>query len=264
MAENWFDKTQAQDGFAQNGSTKTVLHGQAAKGNPLSEKSFIIAVNGVKYDDASDFIRNAATDKVWDDISDAFDNLYKNLADKDNHMWLINFIKKADLNDNDTNSQLPEVHIHVLSGVLTKGREFIHDQRSFAPHPNQRIYDELAENKLDVLGLDNGNGIRAVPLPPGVKEAEQHFIVSDDKYKSFPDFIANATKEEKREFWKTVAQLALPLIEDGKGARVGYYNLQGDVDKKLGHMAVEVAGGENLGQNGLKKRWIDNPNPAPK
>ena len=256
---DWFEKTNSQDAFAENASTRTVLHGQAAKGEPLSEKSFIIAVSKVPHDDAADFLKNKATDKVWDDISDAFDRLYHGLADPHNHMWLINFTKKEDMGDNDLNNQVQNVHIHVLSGALTPERAFIAADRTFHPHPNKKIYEELAQNKLDVLGLDMGNGLKAMPLPPGVKEAEQHFVVTDDKYKSFADFIENASKEEKRAFWKTISQLALPLIEQGKGARVGYYDLGGDVDARTGHMTVEIAGGENLGQNGLKKRWFDKP-----
>lgn len=258
---DWFEKTNSQDAFAENASTRTVLHGQAEKGKPLAEKSFIIAVSGVKHDDASDFLRGKADDKVWDDISDAFDNLYKNLADKNDHMWLINFIKKEDEGSNDTNSQIPQVHIHVLSGAPTAGNEFIRDTRSFHPHPKKDIYAELAENKMDILGLDMGHGIKAMPLPPGLKEAETHYVISDDKYKSFADFIENAGKDEKRAFWKTVAQLALSLVEEGHGARVGHYNFGGELDKKLGHMAVEVAGGENLGQNGAKNRWFMKPAP---
>lgn len=256
---DWFDKTNAQDAFASNPSTRTVLHGQAEKGKPLSEKSFIIAVSGVRHEDAPDFLRNKADDKVWDDISDAFDTLYKNHADAANHMWLINFTKKEDADDNDTNSQVQQVHIHVLSGNPTAGNEFIRDTRSFHPHPKQDIYAALAENKMDILGIAAPNGIKAIPLPPNLKEAEQHWMVAHEGYKSFADFIERGTKEEKREFWKTVAQLALPLIEQGHGARVGYYNFGGALDKKLGHMAVEVAGGENLGQNGAKNRWFTKP-----
>lgn len=261
---DWFDKTNSQDAFAANTSTRTVLHGQAEKGKPLSEKSFIIAVSGVRHDDASEFLKEKADDKVWDDISAAFDALYKNHADANNHMWLINFIKKADDGENDTNSQIPQVHIHVLSGALTPGNEFIADTRSFHPHPKKDFYAQLAENKADMLGIDMGNGIRAVPLPPALKEAEQHFTVTHDRYKSFADFVAAGSAEEKRAFWKAVAKLALPLVEDGHGARVGYYNFNGEADAKLGHMAVEVAGGENLGQNGLKNRWFQKPKPAQK
>ena len=259
---DWFDDTNAHAAFAKNNSTRTVLHGQAEDGKPLSEKSFIIAVSGVRHEDALDFLKDKASDKVWDDISDAFDTTYKNLADPDNHMWLTNFTKTPDKNANDTNSQIQAVHIHLLSGELNPGFEFIRDARSFHPHPKKDIYTALDENKMDILGLDMGNGVKAVPLPPGVKEAEQHFMVVHQGYKSFANFMAEGTKEEKRTFWKTVAQLALPLVEQGHGARVGYYNFRGDLDKKLGHMAVEVAGGENLGQNGLKKRWFDNPAPS--
>jgi hypothetical protein len=256
---DWFEKTNTQNAFAENASTRTVLHGQAEKGQALSESSFIIAVSKVRHDDGADFLKNKADDKVWDDVSDAFERLYHGLADPHNHMWLINFIKKDDMGDNDLNNQIQNVHIHVLSGPLTPGREYIAAERSFHPHPNKKIHEEFAENKLDVLGLDMGNGLKAVPLPPGIKEAEQHFMVTDDKYKSFPDFIEKASKEEKRAFWKTVALLALPLIEEGKGARVGYYNLGGDLDAKTGRMTVDVAGGENLGQNGQKTRWFEKP-----
>ncbi len=256
---DWFDKTNAMPAFAQNASTRTVLHGQAEKGNPLSEKSFIIAVSGVKHDAAADFLGNKADDKVWDDISDAFDTLYKNHADPQNHLWLINFIKTADEGDNDTNSQIRHIHIHVLSGELTAGNDFIRDTRSFHPHPRPDIYTALAENKMDILGLDMGEGIRALQLPPALREAEQHYMITDEKYKSFPEFIAAATREEKRTFWKTVSQLALPLVEQGHGARVGYYDFRGSLDKKLGHMAVEIAGGENLGQNGARNRWFTQP-----
>ncbi len=256
---DWFEKTNSQQAFAENASTRIVLHGEAEKGRPLSEKSFIIAVSKVPHEDGADFLKNKATDKVWDDISDAFDRVYHGLADPRNHMWLINFTKKADAGDNDTNSQIQNVHIHVLSGPLSAGKEFIAEERSFHPHPRRDIYDRFAENKLDVLGLDAGNGIKALPLPPDTKEAAQHYMVFDDKYKSFPDFIEQASQAEKRTFWRTVAQLALPLIEQGHGARVGYYDFGGDLDRKLGHMSVEIAGGENLGQNGHKTRWFDKP-----
>jgi hypothetical protein len=259
---DWFEKTNSQDAFAENASTRTVLHGQAAKGEPLSENSFIIAVSKVPHEDGVDFLKNKATDKVWDDISDAFDRLYHGMADPHNHMWLINFTKKDDLGDNDVNNQVVNVHIHVLSGALTPGREYIAEDRTFYPHPNKRIYDEFMENKLDVLGRDMGNGLKALLLPSGVKEADQHFMITDDKYKSFADFVETASKEEKRAFWKTVSQLALPLIAEGKGARVGYYDLGGDVDAKMGRMTVEVAGGENLGQNGQKQRWFEKPKPS--
>jgi hypothetical protein len=257
---NWFETTNSQPAFAENASTRTVLHGQAAKGEPLSEKSFVIAVSKVPHDDSVDFLKNKATDQVWDDISAAFDTVYHGLVDPRNHMWLINFTKKEDLGDNDVNNQVVNVHIHVLSGKLSPGREFIAEERTFHPHPNKNVYDEFMENKLDVLGLDLGQGLKALPLPSGMKEAAQHYMVTDDKYKSFPEFIEKASREEKRAFWKSVALLALPLVEDGKGARVGYYDLGGDVDAKMGRMAVEIAGGENLGQNGLKRRWFDNPN----
>jgi hypothetical protein len=258
---DWFDKTNSQDAFAENASTRTVLHGQAEKGNPLSEKSFIIAISHVQHEDGADLLKKA-DDKVWDDVCSAFDTLYKNHADPHNHMWLINFIKKADEGANDTNSQIPQVHIHVLSGNLTPGNEFIAATRSFHPHPKQDIYAALAENKADMLGIDMGNGIKALPLPPDVKEADQHFTISHDGYKTFADFVADASPEEKRTFWKTVAQLALPLIEGGSGARVGYYNFGGELDAKVGHMSVEVAGGENLGQNGQKNRWFQKPKTA--
>ncbi|MEZ0261286.1 MAG: hypothetical protein ACAH80_09765 [Alphaproteobacteria bacterium] len=256
---DWFDKTNSQDAFAANVSTRTVLHGQAEKGNPLSEKSFIIAVSGLRHDDAADFLAAKADDKTWDDISAAFDTLYKNHANAGNHMWLINFIKKADDGENDTNSQIPQVHIHVLSGALTAGNEFIADTRSFHPHPKKDFYAQLAENKADVLARDMGQGLRALPLPPALGEAAQHYVITHEGYPSFAAFITDATAEEKRGFWKAVAQLALPLVNDSHGARVGYYNFNGEADAKLGHMAVEVAGGENLGQNGLKNRWFQKP-----
>lgn len=258
---DWFDKTNAQDAFASTTYTRTVLHGQAEKGSPLSDKSYIIALSGIRHEDGADLLRNKADDGVWDDLSTAFDTLYRtNLADKNNSMWLINFIRRADLGDNVTNNQIAEVHIHVLSGQMTPGNEFIPENRNFHPHPNKDIYTAFAENKADITGRDVGHGIKIVPLPAGVKEAEQHYAITGESYKSFPDFMDRATKEEKRDFWKAVAMTALPLVENEKGARVGYYNLDGAADK-TGHMVVEVAGGENLGQNGAKNRWIQKPVP---
>lgn len=258
---DWFDKTNAEKAFSSNGATRTVLHGLVEDGEPLAAKNFIIALSGVRHDDAADFLRNKADDAVWDDVSDAFDALYKNLVDKNDHMWLTNLTKKADRDDNDTNSQVQEVHIHVLSGALQPDKEFIGETRSFHPHPNKDVYKLFAENRHDVLGIDMGEGIKAVPLPSGVKEAQQHFALVNDNYASFPDFIEKASREEKRAFWKAVAKLALPLVENGKGARVGYYNLKGAADAKAGRMVVEIAGGENLGQNGARKRWYRKPAP---
>ena len=259
---DWFDKTNSQSAFAENATTRTVQHGQAAKGDPLSKDGYIIAASGVRHEDASDFLRNKADDKVWDDICDAFDTLYKKgLVDKGNHIWLANLTKSENAADNDTNSQLQPVHIHVLSGDLNPKYEFIRDQRSFFPHPKLDTAQAFAENKADILGVDAGFGLKVVPLPPALKEAQVHTVIMNANYTSFPDFIERASREEKRAFWKTVSEVALPLVEQGQGARVGYFNFRGQVDGKLGHMAIEVAGGENLGQNGLKKRWFDNPGP---
>lgn len=260
---DWFDDTNAQRAFSQNATTRTVLHGQAAMGDPMSENSYIIAASGIRHADAPDFLRHKADDSAWDDICDAFDHLYKNgLVDRGNHIWLTNFTKVGDAGDNDTNSQIQPVHIHVLSGELTAPYEFIRDQRSFFPHPKLDTASAFAENKADMLGVDAGFGFRVVPLPPALKEAQVHTVIMNEAYSSFPDFIERASRDEKRAFWKTVSEVALPLVEQGQGARVGYFNFRGQVDGKMGHMAVEVAGGENLGQNGLKKRWFDNPSPS--
>src|SRR5262249_27157323 len=125
-----------------------------------------------------------------------------------------------------------------------------------------KIYDEFMENKLDLMGMPVGQyGLRVLPLQPKQREAENHFMITNKNYKSFADFVEKASKDEKRAFWKTVAVMALPLIETKKGARVGYYNMGGDLEAKTGRMVVEIAGGENLGQNGLKKRWFEKPEP---
>lgn len=261
---DWFDKTNTQDCFTQNASARIVEHGQAAKGNPLSENSFIIAVSGLRHEDSIDFVKNKATDQTWDDFSDAFEKLYDGLADAKNHMWMMNFIQKdAGGGENDTNSQIPEVHVHVLSGKLAAGKEYIAAERTFHPDPKQDIYqklgDEFAENKMDLLSLDMGQGIKAMPLPDTVKEAKTHYVVYSEEHGSFADFMKQASLEQRRHFWKTVSQLALPLVENGGGARIGHYNFNGDVDKKLGCMAVEIAGGQNLGQKNSKHRWFQRP-----
>lgn len=258
---DWFDQTNALKAFAQTATTRTVQHGQAAEGKPIANTSFIIAVSGLRHTDGLDFLKSKADDKAWDDISDAFADLYKNRVDPANHQWLTNFSKAVDMGHNDTNSQVQEVHIHVLTDGFTPEHEFIGRLRSFHPHPKQGIAQLFADNKLDVLGTDIGHGMKSLPLPSEAKEAQEHYAIVNPNYKSFPDFILNATKEEKRDFWKAVAKIALPLVESGKGARVGYYNMHGAQDARHGMMTVEIAGGENLGQNGLKKRWFDNPSP---
>lgn len=258
---DWFDSTNAQDAFAANATTRTVLHGQAAEGNALAAKSFIIAVSGLRHDDGLDFLKSKVTDAAWDDISDAFEKLYKSDVDPHNHQWLSNFSRASDIGSNDTNSQVAQVHIHVLTDGFTPDHAFIGTLRSFHPHPKQNISALFDENKLDVLGTDIGYGMKSLPMPPEAKEAQEHYAIVNPQYKSFPDFILNATREEKRTFWKAVAKIAAPLVENGKGARVGYYNMQGAQDARHGMMAVEIAGGENLGQNGLKKRWFDDPTP---
>lgn len=258
---DWFDQTNALKAFAQTATTRTVLHGQAAEGKPIAQASFIIAVSGLRHADGLDFLKSKADDKAWDDISDAFAELYKTRVDPANHQWLTNFSKAADMGRNDTNSQVQEVHIHVLTDGFTKDHEFIGAARSFHPHPKHGIAQLFADNKLDVLGTDIGHGMKSLHLPANAKEAQEHVAIVNPNYKSFPDFILNASQEEKRDFWKAVAKIALPLVESGKGARVGYYNMHGAQDARHGMMTVEIAGGENLGQNGLKKRWFDNPAP---
>lgn len=258
---DWFDKTNAQAAFAQTATTRTVLHGQAALGEPLATTSFIIAVSGLRHADGLDFLKSKADDKAWDDISAAFTDLYKTKVDPHNHQWLTNFSKGSDIGTNNTNSQVAQVHIHVLSDGFAKDREFIGDLRSFHPHPKQGITGLFADNKLDILGTDIGHGMKSLPLPPEAREAQEHYAIVNPNYKSFPDFMLNGSTEEKRDFWKAVAKIALPLVESGKGARVGYYNMHGAQDARHGMMTVEIAGGENLGQNGLKKRWFDNPSP---
>lgn len=254
---DWFDRTNAEKAFSQTASTRTVEHGLVADGEPLAQKNYIIALSGVRHEDAADFLRDKADDAVWDDLSAAFEDAYGNLADPHDHMWLANFTKKADAGGNDTNSQVQEVHIHLLSGDLRPGKEFIAERRNFHPHPHKDIYSLFAQNKTDVLGIALGGGLRAVPLPDGVREAQQHFILVHDDYASFPEFIEKAGAAEKRDFWKAVAKLALPLVEQGHGARVGYYNLKGASEKA--HVLAEIAGGENLGQNGAKNRWYRPP-----
>ncbi|HYD18934.1 MAG TPA: hypothetical protein VEF76_10690, partial [Patescibacteria group bacterium] len=258
---DWFEKTNAQEAFAQNATTRTVLHGQAAKGNAIATRSFIIAVSGLRHEDGLDFLATKASDDAWDDISDAFENLYRTEVAPQNHQWLSNFSKAADMGTNDTNSQVQQVHIHVLSHGFSPDKQFIGEQRSFYPHPKPAIVKLFADNKLDILGTDIGQGMKSLPLPAEAREAKEHYAIVNPNYKSFPDFILNASRAEKRDFWKAVAKIALPLVENGKGARVGYYNMQGAQDQRHGMMTVEIAGGENLGQNGLKKRWFDNPAP---
>ncbi len=255
---DWFEQTNNQQAFAETALTRTVLHGQAEKGNPLSKDSFIIAVSKRPHEDCVDFFKTAK-DAEFLDITDSFSATFNKLADPKNHMWMINVIKKQDMGDNDTNSQIPYVHVHLLSGDITEKNAHIETQRTFHPHGKSDIYDLFRENKQDMTKIDKGSGVFVYPLPEGKREAKEHFAIVHEGYKSFSEFTQKATKEEKLAFWKAAQELVVTLAERHKGARMGEYNLRGVLDEKIGHMYVEVVGGENLGYGGKPNRWFQKP-----
>lgn len=257
---DWFTDTNAATAYAETGTTRTVLHGQAAKGQPLARDSFIIAASKRPHEDVCDFF-HSADDAALLDLNQSFADLFNSLAARDDFMWLINVIKNQDARENDTNSQIPYLHVHVLSGPLTERNRHITAERTFHPHPSKKIYQTFREAREAYPFYPEGHGVKLYDVPHHAKEARLHYAVTQEGYKDFPTFVQNATRAEKLALWRSVSRVALRLATDYHGARIGCYNMPGPGGRSsdTGGVFIEITGGENLGQSGQKHRWFEQP-----
>lgn len=258
---DWFDKTNDADALVQSKYTRMVVHGQEVKGNPFGERNYILALSGKRHDDAAMLFREVADDEVFFDLSDALADMYRDFVDPAKSMFMVNLARQEDIDAGRhiTNSHLPYFHLQVVTGDLREGKEHIAEDRTFHPHGRSDVHRLFRENADSIERRDAGQGLSVHKLPEDIAEAKEHYVITHEGYASFAAFMRDASAEEKRAFWHAVTEVSLPLIDDG-GSRFGVYNLDGAINAEIGHMYVEITGGENLAADG-KARWFQKPKP---
>lgn len=156
----------------------------------------------------------------------------------------------------DTNSQQPELHIHRVSGELSKEFNHIQAQKTYVPHPNKNLAKDL--EKFFISKGRNIHGLVQLDLDKnGIQpEAAFHRVLMDRRTTSLGDFAEKATGQGL-EFFRNALADAIELYP--VGARV-------IIDERFnpipGFFTVHILAGENLGQNGQKHRWFEAPGPV--
>lgn len=157
-----------------------------------------------------------------------------------------------------TNSKLPELHIHTFTGDFAPEFEHISDKnvKSYVVQPNPDLEKVIkakakGEDDFQVISLNKDNG----------GEMASHQILVCREFTSFDDFAKRCTDDALETFREKLLELLLPTVEAGAGgARI----VIDDRHTKTGMLAIQVLSGENMDRSGQnKQRYFQKPSSGP-
>lgn len=217
----------------------------------------------VKYADdenatTQDVLKNADAGKIRGIFSDLVNTDI--LAPSDNNGPFILFhAVNPDDNFNLTNSKLPELHFHVITGALADESQHVEQKKTYVPNPvanlasiiDAQIQNEPSDRFITIdLGATNEG------------EAAKHIVLTHKGFTNLKDFASHGTDQDMTEFRDNLSDIVTDFTAEGEGgARI----IIDERFHKDSQFSVHLIGGENLGQEPDKKhRWFQDPAAPPK
>lgn len=236
-----------QDSIKETEHAKISLHNKAEL---APEHAWI--VSGKREKDTLSFFKDATLSAIKD-VFTAVAGLKDDGAGK---FVLFHAVRPEDRIQN-TNSKLPNLHIHAFTGPFAK--EFAHiadpSVKSYVVQPNIFLAETI---KTAAHAQPGQSGFNVITLPKNEGgETESHTILVHAGFSGFDAFTRTATDADWEEFRAGMIQLIEPWIQEGKGgARV----IIDDRYTKTGFVTVQILAGENMDRSGQnKQRYFERP-----
>lgn len=217
----------------------------------------------VKYADdeaatTQDVLKNSDASTIRGIFSDLVENDTLKTDDKLGPFVLFHAVNPDD-SFNLTNSKLPELHFHVITGDLADGSEHIEKKKTYMPNPvtdlastiDAKIQNEPSEHFITVdLGATNEG------------EAAKHIVLTHKGFTDLKDFASHGTDQDIAEFRDNLSDIIADFTAVGAG---GARLIIDDRFHPDSSFSIHLIGGENLGQEPDKKhRWFQDPAAPPK
>lgn len=201
--------------------------------------------------DTLDFFKSATVDQ----LRDVFSLVASVDSEQQSRFILFHAVRPGDDVQN-TNSKLPNLHIHVFTNDFADAFSHIADPavKSYVVKPNTDLAGSIAKQTQDlpkdrfvIASLDESTGA----------EAKVHDVLMRKDFKTFTAFVSDATDAQWNEFRVSMINLIEPWVQEGRGgARVV-------IDERYldtGCLTVQLLAGENLDRSGdNKQRYFQKP-----